>query len=75
MQPLTRLKLGSVVFAVFWIAFMILWSGEFEPANMIILTVCGGICGTFWYLGMRWFFRRARLLSGNDPAIDPLDRR
>jgi len=58
-MPLSnRLKTGSVVFALIWTVGMIVWSGSFEPANIVILIVCGCLGGTLWYFGMRWFFRR-----------------
>jgi hypothetical protein len=57
MRPQARLKIGAVFFAIIWITGMILWSGRFEPANVVILTACGCLGGYLWYLGMRWFFR------------------
>ena len=41
------------------------WSGEYHPANIIILVICGTIAGYLWYLGMRWAFQRLRLLPLN----------
>ena len=35
---------------------MLGWSGEYQPANIIILVICGTIAGYLWYLGMRWGF-------------------
>jgi hypothetical protein len=58
MNPITRLKLSAVMFTVFWTGFMLWWSGAFEPANIIILSICGALVGYFWYRAMRWQFQR-----------------
>jgi glycopeptide antibiotics resistance protein len=34
------------------------WSGEYDPGNVIIVSVCGAIAGYIWYRGMHWSFRR-----------------
>ena len=62
MDQVWRLKLSAVAFAIFWIGAMLWWSGEYHPANIIILAVCGALAGYFWYRVMRWSFRRMRLL-------------
>ena len=41
---------------------MIWWSGIYDAANMIILTICGAGAGYAWYRVMRWQFRRSGLL-------------
>ena len=58
MARLDRLKIASIAFAIIWTCGMILWSGSFELASIIILTAGGCLGGTLWYVGMRWFFRR-----------------
>lgn len=57
-----RLKVAAVCFAVFWIAGMAWWSGEYHPAYIILLAVCGSLGGYLWYLMMHWAFRHMRLL-------------
>ena len=52
------LKLSSVMFAVFWSAGMVWSSGDFAVANIVILTILGAVAGYFWFLAMRWYFRR-----------------
>jgi hypothetical protein len=34
-----RLKWSSAAFAILWTGWMIWWSGNFEPANIIILSI------------------------------------
>jgi predicted glycosyl hydrolase (DUF1957 family) len=62
MKPTTPLKLSAIAFTVLWSGWMLWWSGTYEPANIIILSVCGSIAGYLWYRGMRWSFRLMRLL-------------
>ena len=62
MQPTTPLKLSAVAFAVLWSGWMVWASGSYEPANMIILAVCGSVAGYLWYRIMRWCFQRINLL-------------
>ena len=64
-NPLTSLKLGGLAFAILWPAWMVWWSGDFAPANIIIMTVCGGIAGYLWYRLMCWSFRRMGMLPRN----------
>ena len=68
MNPVTRLKLSSIVFAVLWTGWMIWWSGIYDAANIIILTVCGSVAGYLWYRTMRWLFRRKNLLDVHPPG-------
>ena len=44
MDQANRLKLSAVAFTIFWIGGM-LWcrSGEYNPVNIIILSVCGAV--------------------------------
>jgi hypothetical protein len=52
------LKLSSVMFAVLWSGWMVWSSGDFAVANIVIVTIVGAVAGYFWFLGMRWYFRR-----------------
>jgi glycopeptide antibiotics resistance protein len=69
-KPNMALTMGAVVFAVLWTAWMVLWSGSYDIANVIILAVCGIAVGYFWYRAMRWQFRRRGLLQGTDASVD-----
>jgi hypothetical protein len=44
---------------------MLWWSGEYHPAYIILLAVCGAIGGYLWYLAMRWVFRHMHLVTRN----------
>jgi hypothetical protein len=73
-QSQMSLKWSAIVFAVLWTVGMVWWSGSVQPANVVILAICGVMVGYFWYLGMRWFFRRAHLSSvahGNADHREP----
>ena len=61
MNPTTRLKWGTAVFIVIWIAVMLWWSGSLAPANVVAMTICGLIVGYAWYRAMRWQLVRSRL--------------
>jgi hypothetical protein len=65
MDQAKRLKLGAIFFTIFWIAGMLWWNGEYHPAYIIILTVCGAIGGYLWYIAMRWVFQYMHLLRLN----------
>lgn len=65
MDQAKRLKLGAIFFTIFWIAGMLWWSGEYHPAYVIILAVCGTIGGYLWYIAMRWMFHYMHLLRLN----------
>jgi hypothetical protein len=67
MNPDTSLKWSAVAFAVFWSGGMLWWSGVYDAPNIIILPICGGVAGYFWYRIMRWQFRRRGML----PPIEP----
>lgn len=71
MDQAKRLKLSAIAFTVFWTGGMLWWSGEYHPANIIILSVCGAAAGYFWYRAMHWSFRRMHLLphDGVDTGI------
>ena len=62
MNPVTPLKLSSVLFAILWAVWMIWWSGNFGIVNIVIFTIGGAIAGWLWFLAMRWYFRRTGLL-------------
>ena len=64
-NPLARLKLSAVAFAVLWTGWMLWWSGSFDRANVIILTICGIVAGYVWYRCMRWYFQRTDSLPRN----------
>jgi hypothetical protein len=65
MDQARRLKLGAIFFTIFWIVGMLWSSGEYHPANIIILSVCGILGGYLWYLAMRWVFQHLHLLNGD----------
>jgi hypothetical protein len=65
MKPTTPLKLSAIAFTVLWCGGMLWSSGAYEPANIIILAVCGSVAGYFWYRIMRWFFQRMKMLPNN----------
>ena len=56
MNPEFRLTWASILFAVLWTGGMIWWTGP-EPANVVILAICGAIAGWVWYVFMRKFTR------------------
>jgi len=68
MDQAKRLKLAAIAFSVFWIVGMIWWSGEYHPANIVILAVCGAVGGYLWHLAMRWAFQHMHLLNGDHGA-------
>ena len=65
MDQARRLKFAAVFFTIFWIVGMLWWSGEYHPAYIILLAVCGSIAGYLWYLAMRWVFGHMHLLNRN----------
>ena len=58
MNPATSWKLSAIAFTVLWTGGMLWWSGSFDPANIIILAICGTAAGYIWYRVMRWLFQR-----------------
>ena len=66
-DPVTRMKWSAVAFAMLWTGWMIWWSGNFAPAEIIILTICGGLAGYLWYRLMCWQFRRMGMLPRENP--------
>jgi hypothetical protein len=69
MNPATNatigLKWSAAFFAVFWTAGMLLWSGVFNPANIVITAISSAIAGILWYFVMR------RIMIGRrDPSPD-----
>jgi hypothetical protein len=68
MGQATPLKWAAVAFTIFWIGGMLWWSGEYHPANIVILSVCGTVGGYLWYLAMRWVFQHMHLLNGDHGA-------
>ena len=71
MDQISRLKWSSVAFAVLWTGWMIWWSGIFDAANIVILTICGAVAGYFWYRCMRWYFQRRGMLPRDEHAAGP----
>lgn len=67
MNPFTRLKLLSALFAVLWTGGMWWWSGEAGMVNLILLSICGAAVGYFWYRAMRWQFQRMGTLPRDEP--------
>jgi uncharacterized membrane protein YfcA len=65
MDQAKRLKLAAIFFTIFWIGGMLWWSGEYHPAYIILLAVCGTIGGYLWYLAMRRVFQHSRPLNGD----------
>jgi peptidoglycan biosynthesis protein MviN/MurJ (putative lipid II flippase) len=65
MDQATRLKWAAVAFTIFWIGGMLWWSGDFHPAHIIILAVCGTVGGYLWYLAMRWIFQCMHLMHAS----------
>ena len=53
MNATTGLKWSAAFFAVFWTAGMLLWSGVYHPANVVITAFGGAIAGTLWFFIMR----------------------
>jgi hypothetical protein len=66
-----RLKLGAIFFTIFWIGGMLWWSGEYHPAYIILLAVCGSTGGYLWYLAMCWVFRHMHVLRRSGDAGTP----
>jgi hypothetical protein len=62
MKPTTPLKRSANAFTVLSFGWMLWWSGSYDPANIIILAICGSIAGYVWYYALRWSFRRMHLL-------------
>jgi hypothetical protein len=71
LSPSTPLKLGAWVFAVFWTAWMIWWSGSLDRVNIVMFSICGAAVGYFWYLGMRWYFQRMRMIPADVNGREP----
>ena len=70
MNAATRLKWCAIGFTVFWTGGMLWWSGSFDIPSIVILPICGGLAGYFWYRAMRWQFQRMGMLAGNEPSTD-----
>lgn len=62
MDQAKRLRLAAVFFTIFWVGGMLWWSGEYHPAYIILLAVCGALGGYLWYIAMRWVFEHVYLL-------------
>ena len=62
MKPRVPLEYCSIAFAVMWSGWMFWSSDSHDIANLAIWAVSGAIAGYLWYLSMRWWFRRIKLL-------------
>ena len=62
MKPRVPLEYCSIAFAVMWSGWMFWSSDSHGIVDLAIWAVCGAIAGYLWYLGMRWWFRRIKLL-------------
>jgi len=51
--PSLILKLGAVIFAILWTAWMVCWGGFDDGVNVIISSLCGTAVGYGWYRAMR----------------------
>ncbi len=73
MKLTAPLKYCSIAFAVMWSGWMFWVSGPHDIVNLAIWAVGGAIVGYLWYLGMRWWFRRIKLLprGGADSGAKP----
>jgi hypothetical protein len=60
-SPSTSLAAGAVVFAVLSTLWMLSWSGSFDRADAVVLSICGAVVGCAWYVAMRWQLRRKGL--------------
>ena len=69
MKPQVPLKYCSIAFAVLWSGWMFWMSDAHTIASLAVWAVAGGIAGYLWYLGMRWWFRRIKLLPRD--SADP----
>lgn len=45
----------TAIFAAFWIAFMVWWSGDRSTANILILSVIGVVVAGIWAFAMKRF--------------------
>jgi hypothetical protein len=71
-RPTIPLKLSAIAFTLLWFGWMLWWSGEYDPGNVIILAVCSAVVGYIWYRVMGWWFRRISLLphDGSGPGAN-----
>jgi hypothetical protein len=67
-SPNAMLRLGAIVFAMLWTAWMVLGSGSYDLANVVILGVCGSGAGYVWYRAMCGQFWRKDRLAGSDAS-------
>ena len=72
MKPRIPLEYCSIAFGAMWSGWMFWSSDSHSIVNLAIWAVSGAIAGYLWYLGMRWWFRRTKLLPQNhiDPGAD-----
>jgi hypothetical protein len=48
-----RQIVATVFFAVFWTAFMILWTGDYSTRHIVILSVTGVLVAAAWAFVMK----------------------
>jgi hypothetical protein len=74
-NPAISLRWSAIVFAMLWTGWMVWFTGSFNLAGAVSFAVCGVMVGYFWYLAMRFVFKRAGLFSGNaDGGTEPAPR-
>jgi hypothetical protein len=73
MKPRVPLQYCSIAFAVMWGGWMFWSSDSHSIASLAVWAVGGAIAGYLWYLGMRWWFQRIKLLprDGADNGAKP----
>ncbi len=55
MNATTALKWSAAFVTVLWTAGMLLWHGQFHPANIALTAAGGVVVGTIWYHLIRRF--------------------
>jgi hypothetical protein len=56
MSDRALLRLASLAFTVLWTSFMWWWNQPLDGAQLVMLAVCGVLCGFGWHFGYgRWF--------------------
>ena len=71
MNPTITLKLSAIAFTVLWSGWTLWSSGDYAPANIIILAICGSVVGYLWYRAMRWCLRLMGLLPNTGAGATP----
>jgi small-conductance mechanosensitive channel len=50
-----RLKLAALIFAILWTGWMMWWSAARQPADFVMISICGVLVGLVWYWSIRWY--------------------